>query len=162
MNTNKESIERNTENACGPSQVIGTCNESAQAQPPKRFQPFKLNGHKASPVNDLMEIVVTDEAGSGGAHHSYVTYWPSGSPFGEIKAFAIRFQMGPIGAVGINGLTQEVLLEIVRHRLECFCKGPYSCKENFEAHHHVVQALEILKARTKERMARGVEGTYQK
>lgn len=120
----------------------------------------KLEGHKVNPQNDLVDIIVTDAPGAGGANHRYLVYWPEAG--GYIQAQAINFQNGPIKENGVNGMTQEVLLTIVQHRLECFQNGPYACKENETALGYVTLALETLKGRTLGRMKRGVEGTHAK
>ena len=123
----------------------------------------KIIDHIANPVNDRLEITVLDEPGAGGANHEYdiaATDDGSGKPH-KIAARRIRFQKGPINEVGVNGITQEVLLAIVIDRLCSFQAGPYACKENAEALDHSLQALDWLKSRTKARMARGVEGTHK-
>lgn len=120
----------------------------------------KLEGHKVNPTNDLVDIIVTDPPGAGGAHHRYMVYWPDAA--GYIQAQAIHFQNGPIKESGVNGMTQEVLLTIVQHRLQCFQAGPYACEENQKALEHVTLALHTLKGRTLARMKRGVEGTHAK
>lgn len=112
-----------------------------------------LTSHIVNPVNDKIVINVLDEPGAGGANHSYQVV------IGETgRKIAIDFQNGPISEKGVNGLTQEALLAIVIDRLECFQAGPFACQENGEALICVKEALECLKSRTRERMARGVEG----
>lgn len=74
----------------------------------------------------------------------------------------IVFQEGPINEVGVNGLTHEVLLAILIDRLEGFQDGPYANDFNGNALHHLREAQEQLLDRTRERMARGVEGTHTK
>lgn len=120
----------------------------------------KLERHKVNPTNDLVDIIVTDAPGAGGANHRYLVYWPDAC--GYVQAQAINFQNGPIKESGVNGMTQEVLLTIVQHRLEGFQAGPYACDENQTALEHVTAALETLKGRTLARMKRGVEGTHLK
>ena len=100
-----------------------------------------------------IEIRVLDEAGAGGAHHVYGLIVP------EDDGTLIRFQNGPIKEVGVNGLTQEALLAVVIHRLECFQAGPFACEENETALKYVELALYQLQTRTRKRVERGVEGT---
>lgn len=114
----------------------------------------KLVDHISNPVNDRIEIVVMDDPGSGGAHRHYAV-----DVNGSEHGVDIRFQNGPIAEVGVNGITQEVLLAIVIDRLRCFQSGPFACKENAEALAHAEASLAWLKARTKSRLDRGVEGT---
>lgn len=118
----------------------------------------KIETHKVNPTNDLVEIAVMDSPGSGGANHAYVCYWPT--QFG-IREAHIGFQNGPIKEAGVNGLTHEVLLAIVEDRLQSFQNGPYACEENAKALEAVQSAQQILQARTKARMQRGVEGTLK-
>lgn len=123
----------------------------------------EITTHQVNPVNDLVRIHVVDEPGPGGAHHQYMvtlpewTRAPDGS--GAKGVWDIQFQKGPIGEVGVNGLTQEVLLAILEDRLQSFQDGPFACQENEEALKHVREAQGILHRRTLARMGRGVEGT---
>lgn len=136
----------------------------------------KLTGHRINPTNDKLDIVVTDEPGAGGANHVYVITSPEDREVNNAATQGdgpdvnciianrgvIRFQNGPINENGVNGITQEVLLEIVADRLRSFQAGPYSSKENAVALTHVETAQLWLHKRTLDRMARGVEGTHQK
>ncbi|ODT86711.1 MAG: hypothetical protein ABS78_15575 [Phenylobacterium sp. SCN 70-31] len=70
------------------------------------------------------------------------------------------FQNGPIGEVGVNGLTHEALLAILVDRLRAFQAGPFSCRENALALTKLEEAQQWLGARTRARMVRGVEGTH--
>jgi hypothetical protein len=114
-----------------------------------------LDEHKVNPGNGLIEIQVTDEPGHGGACHEYVVQ-VAGQP-----STLIYFQNGPINEVGVNGLTQEVLLAICADRLRSFQAGPYACKANACALTHIEEAMHWLQQRTIERMRRGVEGTHK-
>jgi hypothetical protein len=62
--------------------------------------------------------------------------------------------------VGVNGITNEVLLAIVADRLRGFQSSPYACQENAEALECTEAALRRLHDRTRAREARGVEGTH--
>ena len=70
----------------------------------------------------------------------------------------VLFQNGPIQEAGVNGITQEALLAIVIDRLRSFQAGPYPSPENKMAMGFCELALEQLQIRTKNRLARGVEG----
>ena len=113
----------------------------------------KVTDHVANPVNDLINILVTDTPGAGGANHQYKVEFPEGK-----FDIEINFQKGPINEEGVNGITQEVLLAIVIDRLRSFQAGPFACRENALALTKVEEALMWLKSRTFARMARGVEG----
>ena len=73
----------------------------------------------------------------------------------------LAFQNGPIPETGVNGITQEVLLEIVIDRLRSFQSGPYACRENALALTKLEEAQMWLLQRTRARMDRGVEGTHE-
>ena len=109
--------------------------------------------HKINPTNDTLEIKVIDEPGSGGANHAYEV-----SGFSTQTGLRLNFQNGPIGEVGVNGVTQEVLLAIVIDRLRSFQAGPFSSRENALALTKCEEALHWLQQRTIDRMRRGVEG----
>lgn len=113
-----------------------------------------LTDHRVNPANDKLVIEVLDEPGSGGAHHEYRMSLPDGT------AFPISFQNGPINEVGLNGVTHEALLAILVDRMRCFQAGPFSCRENALALTKLEEAQQWLHARTRGRMARGVEGTH--
>lgn len=127
----------------------------------------ELTVHRVNPLNDQLKIEVMDKPGAGGACHYYLITLPAkpskvvdGLPTSPYPTYyEIEFQNGPIAEAGINGLTHEVLLAILLDRLECFQKGEYACIENETARHHLEQALWWLQQRTRDRMARGVEGT---
>ena len=112
----------------------------------------ELTGHRVNPANDKLKITVRDEPGAGGANHEYQIMTPDG---GGVR---IAFQNGPIAENGVNGVTQEALLEIVADRLRSFQKGPYACRENARALDKIEEAQHWLHSRTLARMSRGVEG----
>lgn len=114
-----------------------------------------LNGHKVNPANDQIQIHVLDEPGQGGACHEYSLSIPSG------EKTEISFQNGPIGEVGVNGVTHEALLEVLLDRMRHFQSGPFACRENALALTKLEEAQMWLLARTKARMVRGVEGTHK-
>lgn len=110
--------------------------------------------HKINPTNDTLDIDVFDEPGAGGANHVYHVAQKNTAP----AMLKVSFQNGPIGEVGVNGVTQEVLLAIVIDRLRSFQSGPFSCRENALALTKCEEALHWLQQRTLDRMRRGVEG----
>lgn len=122
-----------------------------------------LTDHKLNGLNDALEITVLDEPGHGGACHEYVIE-AMGSSAGEIAhhGISIPFQNGPIQEHGVNGISGEALLTIVIDRLRCFQAGPYASPDNAEALTHLEASLAALQRRTRERLARGVEGTSVK
>ena len=108
--------------------------------------------HVCNPVNDQIVINVVDPPGPEGANHRYEAFLPDGT------AYCIDFQNGPINEVGINGLTQEVLMAICVDRLRSFQAGPFACRENAVALTKLEESLMWLHKRTRNRIARGVEG----
>jgi hypothetical protein len=61
-----------------------------------------------------------------------------------------------------NGVTIEALLAICIDRLNGFQRGKFACRENAVAITHMETALLFLQKRTRDRVARGVEGTLNK
>lgn len=125
----------------------------------------ELTSHKVNGCNEQIDIAVLDEPGSGGACHRYVVYKPHDVFNQELNAEwaqHITFQNGPIAEAHVNGLTQEALLAIVEDRLKCFQAGPFANPYNAEALAAVQFAMRRLQERTRERLARGVEGTHEK
>lgn len=118
----------------------------------------RIHSHKVNPANDQLEVVVLDEPGHGGASHDYEIRIPLIS--GVTRNDVIQFQNGPIAEVGVNGLTHEVLLAIIIDRLQSLQKGQYACRENAIALTKLEEAQMWLQKRTRDRMARGVEGTH--
>ena len=121
-------------------------------------------------VSPDIRILTQDEPGSGGAYHEYLVS-VLGPPIERghadgstttsrepVQKTLIKFQKGGIAEAGVNGLSNEALLEIVRHRLACFQAGPFACKENESALNHVIAAMEQMRRRTAKRTRRGVEG----
>lgn len=119
-----------------------------------------VTDHIINPANDRLMIEVLDEPGAGGASHEYrITAIDNGDgkPY-QIADHHISFQNGGIAEVGVNGITQEVLLAIVADRLRSFNTGPFPSRENALALTHVETALLWLQKRTLDRVRRGVEG----
>ena len=106
-------------------------------------------------------VIVLDEPGAGGAYHEYLVGTVDSEsqepPFAEIK-----FQKGPVAESGANGIFMEDLLQICRHRLQCFQAGNFACRENALALTKIEEALHWLDHRTINRQRRKVEGTSHK
>ena len=74
----------------------------------------------------------------------------------------LRFQDGPVSEFGVNGTTNEEVIELLVERirsLNSIFDGKYACRENSLAITHLEEALHWLESRTKARMSRGVAGT---
>lgn len=74
----------------------------------------------------------------------------------------VRFQTGPVGEVGLNGIFMEDLLTMVQDRLQAFQQGDYACESNQIALEHINAAMDALDSRTRDRIERKVLGTYEK
>ncbi len=126
--------------------------------------PRVITSHVVNPANDRIRLTVLDEPGSGGANHVYEVaieapdHDPAKSPSRNVL---ISFQNGPIAEAGVNGVTHEVLLAILIDRMQGFQKGPYASRDNAVALTKMEEAAMWLAKRTRERMARGVEGTHK-
>ncbi len=119
-----------------------------------------ITHHKLNGLNEAIQIMVMDEPGQGGACHHYNVSLIDGDR--AIGLAELKFQNGPIKEAGLNGISQEALLAIVIDRLESFQDGQYACAENELALIQIQTAMMWLQKRTRDRLARGVEGTNQK
>ena len=109
------------------------------------------------------EIHVLDGPGAGGAYHEYnVSAVPENPEWPNPLFATIRFQKGPVAESGKNGIFMEDLLQICRHRLQCFQSGDFACRENALALTKIEEALHWLNHRTADRQRRKVEGTSEK
>ena len=111
--------------------------------------------------NKLNTIITKDEKGNGNAYHEYQVI------FGDVDCIKggvmLQFQNGGRNIEGsIPGLTGEDLLEICRHRLQCFQSSEYACRENAIALTHIEEALLWLNKRVEDRAESGVLGTNSK
>lgn len=74
----------------------------------------------------------------------------------------LHFQDGPIAEYGVNGTTNEEVIQVLVDRLNSLQnmqERKYACRENALAITHLEEALHWLQARTAKRVQRGVEGT---
>lgn len=111
--------------------------------------------------NKLNDVFAEDEKGCGNANHVYTIHLESlrmelDKP---VPSYSISFQNGGRNVEGSeHGITNEDLLEIVRHRLQCFQTSEYHCRENALALTHIEDALLWLNKRVDDRFDRGVLG----
>lgn len=117
-----------------------------------------------------LTVTVSDEPGLGGANHAYLisgldlTTNPSadfGADCASSNSLLVAFQNGTIPMVGVNGVTPEALLAIVAHRLQGFQNGQFACAANQTALDCVKSAIHALQERTRDRLARQVEGRHE-
>lgn len=119
----------------------------------------ELMDHKVNVLNEKLKVTVADEPGPGGANHVYDIV----PTVGNAKGLRIEFQNGPMSADSPpNGLSNEALLAVVIDRMRGFQSGQFACRDNACALTKLEEALMWLQKRTRERMARGVEGTLVK
>ena len=121
----------------------------------------ELTSHKVNGLNEALKIEVLDKPGPGNACHEYCTTFVDES-LGGIERSPIGFQNGPVKESGVNGISNEALLAIVEDRLLGFQAGEFACRENAIALTKLQEAMMWLQKRTRDRLARGVEGTNAK
>ncbi len=115
----------------------------------------ELTSHRVNECNQGISIMVEDAPGAGGANHCYVIRFED-----DTFDTDLHFQEGPIGTDGPNGITQEMLIAICIDRLQGFQSGKFACRENALALTKLEEAQMWLQKRTRDRQARGVEGTH--
>ena len=113
----------------------------------------------------LNEVHSVGDKGNDGAYHKY-------SIIGRYKQNDLniqecfvhfKFQDGPrFENDSKHGIIDSDLLEIVRHRLQCFQEGPFKNDYNEAALKHVEAALHCLNDRVEDRIKRNVLGTNNK
>lgn len=121
-----------------------------------------LTDHKVNGLNDSIEIAVLDKSDSNGGNHHYeiVLFDTSGVPTGQSNTLV--FQSGPIREVGVNGISNEALLAVIIDRMRGFQSGQLASRETAISLTKLEEAMLWLQKRTRDRTARGVEGTYRK
>ncbi len=121
----------------------------------------KLNTiQKREKLNDVYAV---DEAGPGGANHLYMIESIDKNEFDSIYRQELHFQKGPRKDENSqHGLIDSDLLEITRHRLQCFQAGPFASEYNAKALEHIEIALMYMNRRIEDRIERNVLGTYNK
>jgi len=93
------------------------------------------------------------------AHHYYRVKFVDRND--TIKQHDIRFQEGPVKEHGVNGITEEILLNIILDRYESFQNSEFKCQENEDSIYHLKYLLDKIKERKEKRIARDVEGVYK-
>jgi|ERR1043166_8774371 hypothetical protein len=136
----------------------------------------QITTHEVGGLNEKIQLYAIDERGSGNANHEYhIDVFQLGSSAregqnGDIETFrsakhvgrwSIDFQKGPLKEAGANGISNEVLLAILIDRMQGFQSGPFASRENALALTKLEEAMMWLQKRTRDRLARGVEGTHQ-
>lgn len=110
-----------------------------------------MNGDEISRDHNGL-FVLAEESHAGPGH-----YYTIGSDHNPLLA-VVRFQAGPVGEHGVNGITNEALLEVLIDRTG-HLDELRPCPENKEAIIRLRQALAAFHQRTDRRQALGIEGT---
>ena len=112
--------------------------------------------------DNLNEVFFEDVEGPGGGRHNYQVARKIADDEYEVLC-DIQFQNGARAVEGsIAGVVEGDLLEIVRHRLQCFQNGPFATEDNANALRHIEEALLWMNKRQADRKERGVLGTNNK
>ena len=111
---------------------------------------------------NLNHIYAIDEKGNGGANHKYqIVDIVEDANFPVEILSTIQFQNGARADVNnTRGVLDTDLLEIVRHRLQCFQAGPFSSAYNEKALEHLELCLMYMNRRVEDRIERNVLDTY--
>ena len=111
-----------------------------------------VNTLALTPTDKAITVTADDrDPQAGNMSHDYSVKGPTFETL-------LHFQHGPIAEFGVNGITNEALLSIIRDRLEGAQEGLYRCRENALAITAIEEASLWLAKRTLDRMTRGVEG----
>jgi hypothetical protein len=113
----------------------------------------------------LNNVFAEGEKGNGNAYHTYTIHFETLRKDNEkpVPCVAIEFQnVGRNIEGSVHGVIDTDLLEIVRHRLQCFQQGEFATRENAIALTHIEEALLWMNKRVEDRIERGVLGTYNK
>lgn len=111
---------------------------------------------------NLNQVYTQGDIGPGGAYHDYTIFHQCDKDRDETKT-DIRFQKGPRSDDNSRGGVLDTdLLEIVRHRLQCFQQGAFATEYNAEALKHIELALMWMNRRVEDRIERNVLGTNNK
>ena len=110
---------------------------------------------------NLNVVFPIGEKNPGGENHRYVIRVMKDKEI--LESIDLRFQKGPRNENdSVHGVIDSDLLEIVRHRLQCFQAGPFKSEYNEKALEHLEIALMYLNRRVEDRIERNVLGKYEK
>lgn len=95
--------------------------------------------------NTLTRIEHAEDSGFLAPHHYCVLEEKTGNILADIW-----FQSGPVKEAGLNGITNEDLLDIVLNRIMCFQKSKSASRENEMAIQKLEECMMWLNKRAKE------------
>lgn len=78
----------------------------------------------------------------------------------DVNSLSFTLQNGAVKENGVNGCQVDTIL-MVANDILVGLNNKFPCKENTQAIRSLKDAIEALQARTRDREARGVEGTLQ-
>jgi len=98
------------------------------------------------------------EASNPNANYkSFITLENEDDEFGVPPRIIFQVQSDPIGEVGVNGVQAVDMLEYVKY-LFVSLNSAFPCRENTLTITKIEEAIHWQEARTKDRLARNVEG----
>lgn len=118
------------------------------------FEPCIYKDENGLSVHALSGVVTTTDGQQGSIQTGHV-YEIRGTGVPAVVAF----QQGAVPKNGVNGVTNEALLQILIHRTEII-NDQFPCDENFHALSYMRAALNCFNDRTARRKSAGIEGTY--
>jgi hypothetical protein len=111
----------------------------------------------------LNGIITLDQKGNGGAYHQYLIHNLEENNKDITVRCEIKFQNGARKLPNsVHGVLDTDLLEIVRHRLQCFQQGDFATEYNVKALEHLEVCLMYMNRRVEDRIERNVLGTNNK
>lgn len=123
---------------------------------PKALGAMREITHHVVPGDAAALRVFADEPDplGGNASHVFVITGPDG----ETSLGEVVFQRGPVKEAGLNGVQGVALLSVLVERMVGFQAGPFACDQNAATLSALQSALHSDNTRTRERIARQVEG----
>lgn len=103
----------------------------------------------------LNEVEALGDKGAGGAYHNYSIY---SKKDGSVLLHIHHQEGARHSEYAKDGILDVDLLEVVRHRLQCFQAGEFASEYNAQALFHVEEALKWQNKRIEDRIARQVLG----
>lgn len=124
----------------------------------------EINGEKIVIMDELREQYPERFTETGAMDHVWFESTIRPNAFIYVRhdknSLAFTIQDGPIGEVGKNGCQVVDIIAVAKHMLEELNKK-FPCRENSVTLTKLDEALMWQEKRTKNRLARGVEGTSQ-
>jgi len=106
-------------------------------------------------IRNSEQLVVSEFSTDGAGNPT------GGNTWGNGFKMEINWQDGIVGDKGQTGAFVEDVLEAARQRLMFFNSTKFRCRENSLAITKIEEALQWLDWRTRQRVAEGVENTYE-